>query len=69
MVECKASRTVQPAMADPMRRLAEALKKKRPQGVTVKMSLVHQRPRVPAATQAVAPGVRALDWQDFLGEF
>src|SRR5574341_892147 len=42
LVECKASRTVTPAMAVPMRRLAEALKLKRPQRVSIRMSLVHQ---------------------------
>ena len=65
-VECKAARTVTPAMAVPMQRLAEALRKKRPRGTRVEMSLVHQRPTTPAATQAVAGGVRAWAWQDFV---
>jgi hypothetical protein len=66
LVECKAARTVTPAMTVPMRRLAEALRKKRPPGTTVEMHLVHQSPKTPAATRAVAPGVRAWAWQDFV---
>ena len=66
LVECKAARTVTPAMAAPMRRLAEAFKRRRPHGVHVKMSLVYQNAKEVAATQAVAPGVRAWAWQDFL---
>jgi hypothetical protein len=67
-VECKATRTVTPAMAAPMQRLAEALKKKRPRAIRVEMALVHQSPKTPVATQAVAAGVRAWAWQDFVRE-
>ncbi len=66
LVECKAARTVTPAMAAPMQRLAEALKRKRPRGIRVQMFLVHQSPKTPVATQAVAPGVRALAWPDLV---
>jgi len=66
LVECKATRTVTPAMAVPMQRLAEALRKKRPHGTTVELHLVHQSPKTPALTRAVAPGVRAWAWQDFV---
>lgn len=66
LVECKASRTVTPAMTLPMQRLAEALRKKRPRGTTVTLHLVHEAPKTPAATSAVAPGVRAWAWQDFV---
>ena len=68
LVECKASRTVTPAMARPMQRLAEALKRRRPRGVNAAMSVVHQGASVSPATRAVAPGVRALGWREFLGE-
>ena len=68
LVECKASRTVTPAMALPMQRLAEALRKKRPRGTAINMHLVHQSPKNPVATHAVAPGVRAWAWQDFVGQ-
>lgn len=68
LVECQASRTVTPAMAIPMQRLAEALQKKRPRGTTSECHLVHQSPKSPAVTRAVAPGVRAWAWQDFVGQ-
>jgi hypothetical protein len=69
LVECKASRTVTPAMAISLQRLAEAVKKKRAKGSAVEMFLVHQPPKAGSSTQAVAPGVRALVWRDFLEEF
>ncbi|MCI0354055.1 MAG: DUF4143 domain-containing protein, partial [Acidobacteria bacterium] len=68
LVECKATRTVTPAMAAPMRRLAGALKEKRGAGTRVDMVLVHQAPNLGAQTPAVAPGVRALPWRDFIEE-
>jgi predicted AAA+ superfamily ATPase len=66
LVECKAARTVTPSQALPMQRLAEALRRKRPRGTTIESHLVHQSPKFPAATRAVAPGVRAWAWQDFV---
>ena len=66
LVECKAARTVTPAMAAPMQRLALAMKKKHPKRKTVDMFLVHQAPKSGIRTAAVAPGVRALAWRDFL---
>ncbi len=68
LVECKASRTVTPAMAGPMQRLAQALRKNRPVGTRIGQHLVHQAPKAPAPTHAVAPGVRAWAWQDFVGQ-
>ena len=68
LVECKAAHTVTPAMAAPMQRLAEAVKKKHPRAAEVKMFLVHQRSKTPVATQAVAAGVRAFSWQEFVGQ-
>ena len=68
LVECKAARTVTPAMAVPMQRLAEALRKKRPHRTKVELNLVHQSPKIPAATRAVAPGVQAWTWQDFVDQ-
>ena len=68
LVECKATRTVTPAMAAPMRRLAGALKGKRGAGTRVDMVPVHQAPKAGAHTSAVAPGVRALPWRDFIEE-
>ncbi|MGH7182668.1 MAG: DUF4143 domain-containing protein, partial [Nitrospiraceae bacterium] len=66
LVECKATRTVTPAMAVPMQRLAEALKKKRPHGIRPEMSPIYQSPKTPVATQAVAAGVQAWAWRDFV---
>jgi len=68
LVECKAGRTVTPAMAAPMQRLAEALKRRRAKAAGTKMFLVHQSPQAGTPTPAVAPGVRALPWQEFLDE-
>ena len=68
LVECKAGRTVTPAMAAPMQRLAEALKRKRTKAGSTKMFLVYQSPRVGSPTEAVAAGVKALPWQEFLEE-
>ena len=66
LVECKASRTVTPSDATPMRKLAEALRRARRGRVSVRMDLVHQAPKAGAPTTAVAPGVRASAWQDFV---
>ena len=66
LVECKAARTVMPSDAAPMRRLAEAMRKKRPRRTTVDLHLVHQSPQRPSSTRAVAPGARAWAWQDFV---
>ena len=67
LVECKAGRTVTPDMAVPMQRLAEALKRKHAKAVVTRF-LVHQEPKAGTPTQAVAPGVRALPWRNFLDE-
>jgi predicted AAA+ superfamily ATPase len=66
LVECKAGRTVTPAMAAPMQRLREAIRKRRRQETAVNMFLVHETPKVASGTDAVTPGVRALAWRDFL---
>ncbi len=68
LVECKATRTVTPAMAAPLHRLGEAVKRTRPKGTAVDMFLVHEPPKVESRTQAVAPGVRALTWRCFIEE-
>lgn len=68
LVECKAAATVTPAMATPMQRLAAAMKDKRRKGTAVAMFLLHQAPRWAARTTAVAPGVRALPWREYIGQ-
>ena len=66
LVECKVGRTVTPAMAAPMRRLAEAVRKKRPKGAAIDMVVVHQPPRALESLSAIAPGVQALHWRQFV---
>jgi len=68
LVECKAVRTVTPAMAAPMQRLRDAITKARRKDTAVNMFLVHQAPNVAHPTGAVAPGVLALPWRDFIGQ-
>jgi hypothetical protein len=68
LVECKAVRTVTPAMAAPMRRLRDAITKTRGKDTAVHMFLVHQPSSVAPRTEAVAPGVRALAWRDFIDQ-
>ena len=63
--ECKATRTVTPAMTTPMRRLREVIRARRPKGTRVTMRLVHESPSPAAETRIVAPGVRALPWREF----
>ena len=66
LVECKATRTPAPSMAVPMQRLAQAMKKKRPRGGAIEMSVVYQPSHVAIPTTALAPGVHAVAWQAFI---
>lgn len=66
LVECKATHGVTPPMAAPMQRLRDAVMKRHRQGTRVDMFLVHQPPKVGIGTEAVAPGVRALAWREFV---
>ena len=68
LVECKSGRTVTPAMAAPLRRLAEAVRKRRPRSGKPRAFLVHQAPSAGTQTRAVAPGVQAVAWQEFVAE-
>jgi hypothetical protein len=68
LVECKAARTVRPFDAAPMQRLAEAFRSKPTWRAPLRMHLVHQAPRTSVATHAVAPGVRAWTWRDFVDQ-
>src|SRR5439155_13408953 len=60
MIECKATRTVQPAMAEPLVRLARAMR--RP---PARLLVVHRASATTPPTQVVAPGVRALEVRGF----
>jgi len=68
LVECKAARTVMPAMAAPMQRLRDAIQGRRRKRTAVRLFLVHEAHGGKSAIEAVAPGVRALAWRDFIEE-
>jgi predicted AAA+ superfamily ATPase len=64
MVECKASKTVLPAMAAPMASLRRSIGER----IEVRMSVVHRpSPSMPPG-RALAPGVEALDINALVGE-
>jgi hypothetical protein len=62
MVECKTSRTVQPAMAGPMAALRRAMGSRAPS----RISVVHRAGPSAPPTRALAPGIEALDIHDFV---
>jgi uncharacterized protein len=62
MVECKASKTVQPAMAGPLQSLRRTMGKHEP----VRAAIIHPKAAHPAPMRTVAPEVEALDVQEFL---
>jgi hypothetical protein len=66
LVECKAGRTVTPMMAAPMQRLAGAMAKRRLKKVPAAMYLLHQASATGIRSTAVAPGVKAMPWPDFV---
>ena len=66
LIECKAGRTVTPAMAGPISKLAESLRPRRPKGFRLDLVVLHRGPAHP--TTALAPGVRALPWRDYFQE-
>ncbi|MBI4290428.1 MAG: ATP-binding protein [Betaproteobacteria bacterium] len=66
LIEAKASRTPTPDMAAPMRRLAEAFRKRPAPQRPLEMMLVYRPPRRPEISRALAPGVKALPWQEFV---
>jgi len=62
MVECKASRTVQPAMARSMESLRRSMGDRAPGRLTV----VHRASPSAPPTRALAPGIEALPMEDFV---
>jgi predicted AAA+ superfamily ATPase len=66
LVECEAGRTVTPAMTGPMRRLDEAARNRTAKGTRVEMFLVHEAAGEAGRLRAIAPGVQALPWRDFV---
>lgn len=63
LVECKAGRTLTPAMTNPMSRLAEAARESRSIQSRIDLYLVHQAPSGNPPLKAVAPGVHAVPWE------
>lgn len=62
LIECKAGRTVTPAMAAPLQRLCAAIAKKGKGRVDA--VLVHEAGERAVKTLAVAAGVRGVDWRE-----
>jgi hypothetical protein len=62
MVECKASKTVLPAMAGPMESLRRSIGDHGP----VRMTVVHRASTTAPRSRGVAPGVEALDVRAFV---
>jgi uncharacterized protein len=63
LIECKAGKTVRPAMAAPLLALRRALEKR-----STRLTIVHGKLRSTLATKAVANGVEALDLEHFFSE-
>jgi hypothetical protein len=61
LIECKAGKTVSPAMAGPLLSLQRALGKR-----AKRLLLVHAKSRSSLSTKAVARGVEALDLEQFV---
>jgi predicted AAA+ superfamily ATPase len=66
-VECKTAKTVTPALAASLERLAAAVKRKHPRS-TLRAFLAYQPPRAGVRTRALSPGVQALPWRELLDE-
>jgi len=66
LIEVKASRTVTPEMARPMQRLAASWRQSSPARRIVQMLVIHRPSRAAAATSALAPGVQAVSWREFV---
>ncbi len=62
MVECKASKTVQPAMAGPLGSLRRSMGDRTP----VRLSVVHRPSTTAVPSRALAPGIEALDVRTFV---
>ena len=62
MVECKASKTVQPAMAKPMASLCQSMGVRAPG----RRSLVHRASTDEPPTRTLVPGIEALTVEDFV---
>jgi predicted AAA+ superfamily ATPase len=63
LIECKAGKTVRPAMAAPLLSLRRTLEKR-----STRLILVHGKSRSAPATRAIARGVEAIDMERFVAE-
>ena len=61
LIECKAGKTVRPAMAAPLLALGRTLEKR-----SARLIVVHGKSRSAQGTRAVASEVEALDWERFV---
>jgi predicted AAA+ superfamily ATPase len=68
LIEVKAARTVTPSDATPMARLAAAWSRRTTRRGRVEQILVHRPVREGTPSRAIAPGTRALPWQEFVAE-
>lgn len=66
LVEAKAGRTVTPGDATPMQRFAAAWSKRPGARGRVEQILVHRPARAGVISRAVAPGVQAVPWREFV---
>ena len=66
LIEAKATRTATPEMTIPMQALAQAWRNRPGPTREVRCLLVHRPARRPIGSRAIAPGVEAMTWQDFL---
>ena len=66
LVEAKAARTVKPSDAVPLQRLAAAWRGQPGPRGSADMTLVHRPSSAQPLSSAVAPGVRAMPWPEFV---
>ncbi len=66
LIEVKASATVTPDMAGPMRKLAAGWRTRGGGRGSMDQVVVHWPARYGSPSHALAPGVRAVTWQEFV---
>jgi predicted AAA+ superfamily ATPase len=66
LIEAKATATVRPELAAPMQRLASAWKEQPGARRALQMFVVHRAARTAQSTRAIAPGVQAVPWREFV---
>lgn len=67
-IEVNASSTVMPGMAGPMQRVAAAWRERARGRGTIDMVVVHWPARAGVSSTALAPGVKALPWPQFVAD-